>query len=162
MADDDADIRDRIWQIADRVDPCLLVTRDGDGQRARPVYARVRRDERRIYILSDTSGAKLDQIAANPRVSLAFADIRANHYVVIDGTATADHDPVRAREVWRFSDDSFWDGPDDPNLRVITVVPTAAELWDGSNLLVTGAKILAERLTGADVELVDNARVDTI
>lgn len=45
---------------------------------------------------------------------------------------------------------------------MIAVRPVAAELWDGSNLLITGAKMLAERLVGAKVELVQNARVDRL
>lgn len=81
----DPDIIDRIWTIADRLDPCMLVTREGEGQRVRPVFARVRREEGAIYILSDTKGSKLDQIGENPNVSLAFSDARANDYVVICG-----------------------------------------------------------------------------
>lgn len=158
----DPDVIDRIWTIADKLDPCMFVTRDGDGQRVRPVYARVRRDEGAIYILSDTKGCKLDQIEASPDVSLAFSDERANDYVVINGTARASHDPDKARDVWRFSDETFWKSPDNPDLRVITVTPVSAELWDGSNLLVTGAKMLAERLLGASTELVENAKVDRL
>ncbi|WP_207102068.1 pyridoxamine 5'-phosphate oxidase family protein [Paracoccus shandongensis] len=156
------DVTDRIWTLADKLDPCMFVTGDGDGQRARPVYARVRRDEGAIHILTDTNGCKLDQIAANPNVSLAFSDTRANDYVVISGTAEARHDPAKARDVWRLSDETFFKSLDNPDLRVITVRPTRAELWDGSNLLVSGAKMLAERLLGARTELVENARVDRL
>lgn len=158
----DADVINRIWAIADRLDPCMMVTDDGDRQRVRPVFARVRRDEGRIYILTDVKGSKLDQIAANPHVALAFSDERANDYVVIQGTAEARYDPAKARELWRFSDTTFFKTPDNLDLRVITVTPTAAELWDGSNLLITGAKILAERLAGVSTELVENARVDSL
>lgn len=162
MADTDPDVTDRIWELADRLDPCMFVTRDGDRQRVRPVYARVRREEARIYILTDVNGSKLDQIAANPRVSLAFSDERANHYAVIDGTALVSNDRAKIADVWRVSDASFWNASDNPDLRLIAVEPDAAELWDGSNLLVTGAKMLAERLTGAKVELVRNAKVDSL
>lgn len=158
----DPDVTDRIWTMADKLDPCMFVTRDGDGMRVRPVYARVSRDEGAIYILSDTKGCKLDQIEANPKVSLAFSDERANDYVVINGTAEIRHDPEKAREVWRYSDDTFFKSPDNPNLRVITVRPDSAELWDGSNLLISGAKILAERLVGAKTKLVENAKVDRL
>lgn len=158
----DPTVLDRIWTMADKLDPCMLITRDGEGQRARPVYARVRRDEGAIYVLSDTKGGKLDQIAANPHVTLAFSDERANDYVVINGTAAARHDPEKARELWRFSDETFFSAPDNPDLRVITVTPASAELWDGSNLLISGAKILAERLVGAKTELVENAKVDRL
>ena len=158
----DSDVIDRIWTIADKLDPCMFVTRDGDGQRVRPVYARGRRDEGAIYVLSDSKGCKLDQIEANPYVSLAFSDERANDYVVINGMAEARHDPEKARDVWRFSDETFFKSPDNPDLRVITVRPVSAELWDGSNLLISGAKLLAERLLGAKTQLVENARVDRL
>ena len=158
----DPDVIDRIWTIADRLDPCMFITCDGDGQRARPVYARVRRDEGAIYVLSDTKGCKLDQIDTNPNVTLAFSDERANDYVVITGTARARHDPDKARDLWRFSDETFFTSPDNPDLRVITVRPRAAELWDGSNLLISGAKLLADRLLGARTQLVENARVDRL
>lgn len=158
----DSDVIDRIWTIADKLDPCMFVTRDGDGQRVRPVYARVRRDEGAIYVLSDSKGCKLDQIEANAHVSLAFSDERANDYVVINGMAEARHDPEKARDVWRFSDETFFKSPDNPDLRVITVRPVSAELWDGSNLLISGAKLLAERLLGAKTQLVENARIDRL
>lgn len=158
----DPQIIDRIWTLADRLDPSMLITRDGDHIRARPVFARVRRDEGAIYILSDTKGDKLDQIEAHPRVTLAFSDERANHYAVIEGTAHISHDPEKLRELWRFSDETFWKTPDNPDLRIISVLPEAAELWDGSHLLVTGAKILAERLAGIRVQLVENARVSRL
>lgn len=158
----DPDVTDRIWTLADKLDPCMFVTCEGEGQRVRPVYARVRREEGAIYILSDTKGCKLDQIAANPHVSLAFSDTRANDYVVVNGTAQVSHDPDKARDLWRFSDETFFKSPDNPDLRVITVTPVAAELWDGSNLLVTGAKMLAERLVGAKTQLVENAKVDRL
>jgi general stress protein 26 len=156
------DVRDRIWEIADRLDPCMLVTRDRDGQRVRPVFARVRRAEGRIYVLSDTKGTKLAQIEANPRVTLAFSDERANDYVVIYGTARILDDHAKIAELWRFTDKTFWETPDNPDLRLIAIEPDAAELWDGSNLLVTGAKIIAERLSGAKVALVENRKVDNL
>ena len=151
---DEASAIDKIWELADKLDPCLLVTRDGDWQRVRPVYARARRDEGRIYILTDTSGEKHEQIERFPQVSLAFADPLANDYVVINGIATVSRDRKKIEEVWKFSDD--------PKLRLITIEPRDAELWDGSNVLVTGAKMIAERFLGAKVELVENRKVDQI
>jgi general stress protein 26 len=159
---DDASAIDKIWELADKLDPCLLVTRDGDWQRVRPVYARARRDEGRIYILTDTSGEKHEQIERFPQVSLAFADPQANDYVVINGIATVSIDREKIEDVWRFSDEAFWKAPDEPNLRLITVEPRDAELWDGSNVVVTGAKMIAERFLGAKVQLVENRKIDQI
>lgn len=156
------DAIDRIWTLADRIDPCLLGTWDGEEQQSRPVYARVRRGEGRIYVLTDINGHKHRQIEAHPKVTLSFADIHANEYVVVHGTARVSQDRAKIAEVWTFKDASFWDTPENPDLRLIEVTPEAAELWDGSNIAVTGVKALAERLLGADVELVANRKVDHI
>ncbi len=156
------DAIDRIWKLADRIDPCLLGTWDGSQQQSRPVYARVRRGEGRIYILTDRSGHKHLQIDAHPDVTLSFADVHANDYVVIHGSASVSRDQARISDVWTFKDVSFWETPENPDLLLITVVPEAAEIWDGSNLAISGVKVLAERLVGADVELVDHHKVDRI
>lgn len=94
---DEASAIDKIWELANKLDPCLLVTRDGDWQRVRPVYARARRDEGRIYILTDTSGEKHEQIERFPQVSLAFADPLANDYVVINGSPRSPEIARRSR-----------------------------------------------------------------
>lgn len=156
----DQDVIDRIWALADRMDPCMFVTTTNDRAHARPVFARVRKNEGAIYVLTDINGHKLDQIAENPAVLLAFSDERGNDYAVIHGTAKVEQDAAKAKDLWRYSDETFFKSPDNPDLRVVTVRPDSAELWDGSHLVITGAKILAERLVGADVELVENAKVD--
>lgn len=162
MPDDDPTVTDRIWSFADRMDPCMLVTQDGGQARVRPVFARVRREEGRIYILTDISGDKLGQIEACPQVAIAFSDARANDYVVIRGEAAISRDQAKIDEVWRVSDETFWSTPENPDLRLITVTPRDAELWDGSHMLVAGVKVLAERLAGVKVQLVENARVEQI
>lgn len=159
---DNASAIDKTWEPADTLDSCLLVTRDGDWQRVRPVFARARRDEGRIYILTDTSGEKHEQIARFPQVSFAFADPQANDYVVINGIATLSRDREKIEDVRRFSDEAFWEAPDDSNLRLISVESRDAELLDGSNVVVTGAKMIAERFLGAKVKLVENRKVDHI
>lgn len=158
----DSDVTDRIWALAHRLDPCMFVTTTNNRSHVRPVFARVRKDEGAIYVLTDISGDKLDQIAENPAVTLAFSDERGNDYAVIHGSATVTRDAQKAKDLWRFSDETFFTSPDNPDLRIITVTPDSAELWDGSHLLITGAKILAERLIGAEVELVENAKVDRL
>jgi general stress protein 26 len=151
---------DAIWKLASSIDFCMFTTWDGERQRARPLSARPRRDEGRIYFLIDESGEKDEQIAKFPKVALAFADIRAHDYVAITGTAAVSNDRAKIRELWSKADEAWWDSADDPSIRLLTVDPDDAELWKGPNRLVAGAKMLAAAVTGAKVDFGENRKVD--
>ena len=47
----------------------------------------------------------------------------------------------------------------DPDIRLITVRPDQAELWDSPNLLVSTALMLSAAVTGAKPKIGDNAKV---
>jgi general stress protein 26 len=151
---------DTIWKLAKQIDFCMFVTWDGERQRARPLSARPRREEGRIYFLIDVAGAKDDQIERFPIVTLAFADIRAHDYVTITGRATVGNDRAKIAELWGAADKAFWKGPEDASIRLLSVEPDDAELWKGSNRLVAGAKLLTAAVTGAKVDLGENVKVD--
>jgi general stress protein 26 len=156
------DAVDAIWELAKSIDFCMFVTWDGERQRARPLSARPRRDEGRIYFLADVEGAKDEQIARFPKVALAFADIHGHDYVAITGTASVSNDRARIAELWTAADRAWWDDADDPAIRLIAVEPEDAELWKGSNRLVTGARLVAATVTGAKAHLGENVKVDHI
>ncbi|TIT70490.1 MAG: general stress protein, partial [Mesorhizobium sp.] len=69
---------DRIWELARDIDICMFVTWDGEYNRARPLSARVRREEGAIYFLVNDDGAKNKQLAKYPKVTLAWSD--SSHY----------------------------------------------------------------------------------
>ena len=151
---------ERIWDLAKSIDICMFVTWDGSRQRARPLSARPNRDEGRIHFLVDAAGAKDDQIERFPIVTLAFSDIRAHDYVVITGRAIVSSDRAKIAEIWTAADKAWWDSADDPAIRLITVEPGDAELWNGPNRLAAGAKMLAAAVTGARVDFGENVKVD--
>jgi general stress protein 26 len=151
---------DRIWELAKSIDFCMFVTWDGERQRARPLSARPNRDEHRIYFLTDVDGAKDEQVERFPKVTMTFSDIRAHDYVVITGHARVSDDRAKIEELWTRADQAWWDSPDDPSIRLITVEPDDAELWEGPNRLVAGAKMLTAAVTGAKVDMGENRKVD--
>ena len=149
-----------VWELAKSIDICMFVTWDGERQRARPLSARPDRDAGLIHFLTDVHGAKDEQIARFPTVTLAFSDIRAHDYVVITGAARVSDDRATIARFWSAADKAWWDSADDPSIRVITVTPDDAELWKGPNRILAGAKMLAAVLTGAKAEFGENQKVD--
>lgn len=154
------DAIERIWELVKSIDFCMFVTWDGERQRARPLSARPIREEGRIYFLTDVDGAKDDQIERFPRVTLAFADIAKHSYVSVTGDATVSDDRAKIADLWTAADKAWWDSENDPAIRLISVEPHDAELWDGPNRLVGAAKMLIAAATGAKPDFGTNQKVD--
>lgn len=151
--------RDRVWELAEDIKICMFVTWDGERQRARPLAANVDRDEHAIYFLTDVSGLKDDQIERFPVVTLAFADTGDHKYVSVTGEASVSNDRAKIAELWTPDNKAFWDSKDDPGIRLITVRPEDAEVWDSPGKIVATVKMLTAAVTGAKVELGNNRKV---
>jgi general stress protein 26 len=122
---------DRVWDIIENVGVCMLTTRFSGGLRSRPLEARPDREESVIRFVIDVRGGKDDEVEASPEVGLTFIDNKEKAYLSITGRAAVMDDHAKAGEIWKKTDDAWWDGPDDRNVRVLCVEPQTAELWDG-------------------------------
>lgn len=155
---DTAELVDRVWELAHHIGTCMFITNDG-APRARPLSAFVDRAEDAIYFLTSANSAKDAQIDGDGRVTLAFVDKGSNKYVTISGTAGVSNNRQKIKDVWTPFAKAWWDSADDPDIRLITVVPHEAELWDGPGALVAGAIMLGAAVTGAKPAVGENAKV---
>ena len=153
---------DRVWEIMEDVAICMVTTHAGGKMRSRPMHAFPERDEGAIYFITDTRGAKDEEIAAAPDVCLAFADIGDNTYLSITGRAEMIRDRNKAEELWSSEAQAWWPrGPQDPSVRVLRVVPEQAEYWDTrGNAITVALKLMAARMTGKPPELGTNRKVN--
>jgi general stress protein 26 len=154
------DQHDRVWEVIEKARVGMLVTRFAGGLRARPLEARPDRDANAIYFVTDVRGAKDDEVEVAPEVCLVFIDHAEKAYLSITGRAEVRRDPEKAREIWKSTDDAWWSGPDDPNVRVLRVTPITAELWDGpASKAVAAYEFAKARLTGEKPNLGENRKV---
>jgi general stress protein 26 len=153
------EVRDRVWEKAKSIDFCMFVTWDGERQRARPMSARVRREEHAIYFLVDVEGEKNSQIDRFPIVTLTFTDKGANDYIALTGRATINNDRVKIADLWSDFDKAWWEDENDPSIRLITVILDDAELWDGPNSALATVKMMVAAVTGVATDQGDNAKV---
>ncbi|CAM5216413.1 General stress protein OS=Bosea thiooxidans OX=53254 GN=ARD30_02065 PE=4 SV=1 [Bosea thiooxidans] len=151
----------RVWDLINSIKFAMLVTHDGQGDelRARPMHAHGRREEDAIYFLTDRRHDKDDEIQINDNVCLAFADTGGQRYLSVTGTATVLDDRDRVHALWEVGNEAFWDGEDDPNIRVLRVRPSSAEFWDSPGKIVTSVKMAAAALTGSKPKLGENRKV---
>jgi general stress protein 26 len=158
MAEQEA--QDRVWEIIEEAGVGMLTTRFDGGLRARPLEARPDREEGVIYFVTDLRGAKDDEIEAAPEVCFVMIEHKDKAYLSITGHASVIDDHARAAAIWKKTDNMWWKGPDDPNVRVLRLVPARAELWDGpANSAVAAFEFAKARLTGEKPNLGENRKV---
>src|SRR3954469_24559231 len=97
--DNTADV-DRVWQLMKKIGFAMLVTRDGDKLRARPMSAYPRGEENAIYFLTDARHHKDEGSARNPQVNLSFADVNDQKYVSLTGTAAISNDRAKIEQLF--------------------------------------------------------------
>ncbi|MCW5718495.1 MAG: pyridoxamine 5'-phosphate oxidase family protein [Bauldia sp.] len=88
------------------------------------------------------------------RTSRAFGD-----YVTIEGRAVVANDRAKIKELWTPFARAWWESADDPDIRVLTVTPAKAEIWEGPNKLVAAAIMLTAAVTGAKPPVGDHGKV---
>jgi general stress protein 26 len=159
MANDSAarDI-DRAWNLMKKIGFAMLVTRDGDKLRARPMNAYPAREENAIYFLADARQHKDEEISRDPHVNLSFADAGKQKYVSVTGTAAVSNDRATIRELFSTPAKAWWDSAEDPNIRVLKVTPDGAEFWDSPGTVITSVKMAAAVATGTRPDFRGNNR----
>jgi general stress protein 26 len=157
----EAQLQDRAWELARSIGTCMFTTWDGERQRARPMAATVKRDEHALYFLTDAGSEKVNEANRFPTVTAIFADVGGNKFVTISGEATIENDRAKIKALWTPFAKAWWPSADDPAIRVVTMTPEEAELWDSPNKLIATAVVLKAAATGQQrPKLGDNARVE--
>ena len=150
---------ERVWELMDKISIAMLTSWDGQELHSRPMAAHLARDESAIYFLTDRRHHKDDDIARYSKVNLAFADAGSNSYVSVAGRATISDDRAKIRELWNTFAKAWWDDADDPDIRLLKVVPEEAQYWDSPGMLVSYTKMLAAAATGTRPDLGENRKV---
>jgi len=91
---------ERVWEMMEKIGTAMLITWDGERQRARPMSAHVSQEEHAIYFITPADQEKTDQIEKFPIVTLTFADTGGQKYVVTTGHATVSNDRAKIKELW--------------------------------------------------------------
>ncbi|MGE0233593.1 MAG: pyridoxamine 5'-phosphate oxidase family protein [Flavobacteriaceae bacterium] len=150
---------EHVWKLMDDISPCMLATQDGDLIRARPMAAMPDREAGAIYFLTDVKGHKDEDIARHPEVCLSFAEPGDNHYLSVTGRAEISADRDKIEQLWSAAADAWWDGPQDPSVRVLKVTPVDAQYWDAPGTIVSTIKMAAAAMSGTRPDMGEQQKV---
>lgn len=118
------------------LDFCMLTTRFGDGQlRARPMSNnREVEFDGDVWFFSAADSRKVEDISADPRVELSYADTARFVFISLSGKAKIVRDAGKKRELW-IEDLERWfkDGPESEDVVLIKVTPDIVAYWNGDD-----------------------------
>jgi len=147
------------WDLMKKIRFAMLVTRDGEKLRTRPVAAYLDRAHNAIYFLTDARRHKDDEIARSPEVNLSFADAGDQKYVSLTGTASISNDRAKIRELFSTLAKAWWDSVEDPNIRVLKIIPDDAEFWDSPGTVISDVKMATAAVTNTRPDMGENRKV---
>jgi len=152
---------DRVWDIIEKVEVCMLTTQFSGGLRARPIEVRPDRPAALIFFVTDVHSLKEGEIEAAPDVGLAFIDSKDKAYLSITGRARVTRDAAKTKEVWRKTDELWWPGgPTDAHVCLLRIEPLTAELWDGpASAAVVAFEFAKAKMTGKEPKLGENRKL---
>lgn len=160
----DTGSRAKLWDMIKDIDIAMMTTVDEDGSlSSRPMATKQSAFDGALWFFTRAHSPKVDDVAHEKHVNLAYADTRSQNYVSVSGKATVVKDQAKAREMWdSFAATWFPKGVDDPELALIRVDVDQAEYWDGSSktmMLLYG--LPKAKLTGKPpTELGENRKVN--
>jgi len=146
----------RAWKIAGAADTATLITVEDDTAIARPMSPRTDKENGTICFLTSEDSRKVRHAGTESARATVFC-AHGNGYVSFVGPLSISNDRVKIRELWSAFDKAWWDSADDPSIRLVTVRPTEAELWDGPNKVAAAVLMLTAAVTGSKPKMGDHA-----
>ncbi len=139
MNDDEA-VRDAIWAKVRAIGTCMMVTRDGEQLRSRPMAAILRVGQNALWFFADADDHKDDEVARDPHACLAFADPQSHCYVSLSGRIALVRDRAAIDEFWNDAASRYFPkGPGDARILLLRFEPEAGEYWDAPSGTIAAA-----------------------
>lgn len=125
------DLRDKIKDVKFG----MFTTRDDYGMlTSRPLTSQQLDADANLWFFVSDEEAFTGQLAENPSVNVAFANVDDHLYVSVSGRAELLRDRAKAEELWNPMVKAWFPlGLDDPHLALLKVHVQSAEYWDTAN-----------------------------
>lgn len=127
----------------------MVGTADGQTWRSRPLTL-AEHDGDVLRFLVSTGADWVAAVTEHSPAAVTFSDPHANTYVALQGRARVTDDRSVIARLWNPGAAAFFDGKDDPTVRVLEVAAVAGEFWDGPSGRVGQMLSLVREALGRD------------
>ncbi len=121
---------DDLYKLIDGLEVAMFTTRRSDGYLvSRPMQTQERTAGTDLWFMTNRESNKLDELATDPHVNLAFYDSKSREWVSVSGTAIISRDKDLVHGLYK-PDWKAWlgdeggdrdGGPDDPRIALVLI-----------------------------------------
>lgn len=137
--------------VLDGLNFAMVATADDTGTwRARPLSLAGQQGDVLSFLVSvQADWVEALEVGGSP-TTVTFSDPSKNTYVAVQGSARTADDRARIAELWNPGAAAYFEGPEDPQVRVLDVDVAYGEYWDGPHGRVGALLQLAARALGKE------------
>lgn len=139
------ELTDKFWKAL-KSDRTLMLGLAGQHEsHTRPMTAIVEGEAQGpIWFFTSAETEIGRQVASNPnrRAVAAFASKGHDVFATIHGSLTEDTSPELIERLWNPFVGAWFEGKDDPKIRLLRLDPEEAEIWGDASSLIAGLKLL--------------------
>ncbi|MCW2777869.1 MAG: pyridoxamine 5-phosphate oxidase-related, FMN-binding, Gsp26 [Frankiales bacterium] len=130
----------------------MIATADAQGQwRARPLAVAGQEGGRLSFLVGvDADWVEALETSGSP-TTVTFSDPGKNTYVALQGSARTVDDRARIAALWNAGAGAYFEGQDDPRVRVLDVEVSYGEYWDSPSGRLGSVLQLASAALGKPV-----------
>lgn len=153
---------EKLKEMLEGIDFCMLTTIDGGQLRSRPMSTQEFEFDGDLWFFTRDNTHKADEISKDPRVNVAYSKPDDNRYVSVSGTAEIVKDRAKMEELWSpVLKAWFPDGLEDPNICLLKVAVEQAEYWDAPSSTIVQLFGMAKAIaTGTEMSYGENKKID--
>lgn len=145
----------KIKTLAEEIDFTMFITNlEKAPLHAVPMSTKKVDHQGNIWFLTSIKHDTATHIHENEKVQLIYSKPANMEFLNLYGEAHLVADGLIIKDLYQSSDDSWFEGPDDPNVRAIVVNPKEAQYWEPkSNKVITLFKMAYGAITGKKVDI---------
>jgi general stress protein 26 len=142
----EAEITEKFWKAL-KSDMTLMLGVEGAAHdKAQPMTAQLLDGESYIWFFTTKDNQLVEEMRRNERAVATFASKGHDLFATIVGKLEEENSRERLDQLWNpFAAAWYEGGKDDPNLQLIRLDPTSAQIWLNENSAFAGIKALLGR-----------------
>lgn len=152
---------EKLKELIEGIDFCMLTTVDGGHFRSRPMSTQEFEFDGDLWFFTNENTHKVTEIQQDDRVNVAYSKPEDSRFVSVSGRGEIVKDRAKIEELWSpVLKAWFPDGLEDPTLCLLRVNVEEAEYWDQpSGKIVQALGFVKALATGSEMDTGENEKI---
>jgi len=161
MGDKRQESIEKLKELIEGIDFCILTTVDGGHFRSRPMSTQEFEFDGDLRFFTNENTHKVTEIQQDDRVNVAYSKLEGSRFVSVSGRGEIVKDRAKIEELWNpVLKAWFPDGLEDPTLCLLRVNVEEAEYWDQpSGRIVQALGFVKALATGSEMDTGENEKI---